>query len=112
MGRGISGGSTEVQGSAKVYLYSMQEFALAIIVHEEPPWSKLFPQHCIFTSGQKRNHKQVKNGLYYRGAWVTWYTAYIACRANLYTEVLVLCVFFSSNSILQQLIPEKSESRD
>jgi hypothetical protein len=28
-----SGGSAEVQGSANVYLYSMQAFALAIVVH-------------------------------------------------------------------------------
>jgi hypothetical protein len=33
VGLGISGGSAEVQGSVNVYLYSMQAFALAIVVH-------------------------------------------------------------------------------
>jgi hypothetical protein len=33
VGLGISGGSAEVQRSANVYLYSMQAFALAIVVH-------------------------------------------------------------------------------
>ena len=33
VGLGISGGSAEVQGSMNVYLYSMQAFALAIVVH-------------------------------------------------------------------------------
>jgi hypothetical protein len=33
VGLGICGGSAEVQGSVNVYLYSMQAFALAIVVH-------------------------------------------------------------------------------
>jgi hypothetical protein len=32
-GRGIHGGSAELEGGATVYLYSIEAFALAIVVH-------------------------------------------------------------------------------